>query len=141
MSGSSKSVQMTKYFTSINYLYILHYFLHEINILKFKYLCWENNWNPNPALKLRILESWYFMKNQRIPDSDCHPCSTNMHIFIIELDNLLPCLHNILFILQLHTKVIILYSGKYKSRHFRVNIRKHIQWRYFNFCVFYNQLI
>ena len=28
--------------------------MHEINILKFKYLCWEKSWNPNPALKLRI---------------------------------------------------------------------------------------
>ena len=35
----SKLVQMTN-------IYI--HFLHEINILKFKYLCWEKNWNPNP---------------------------------------------------------------------------------------------
>ena len=88
----------TFYLHKITFTFYIH-FLHEINILKFKfYLCWEKKWNPNPALKFRIPDNLWKTAGSRIriaiPDYNC--CSGDGTQYLIYCHSPLSVLVNLL---------------------------------------------
>ncbi len=87
MSGSNKSVQMTKHFTSIK---LPLHFLNEIN--KFKYLCWEKSWNPNPGSGIQI-RHWNY--GFRIPNNSWKTDGFQIRI-AIPGNNLTGCLQTLI---------------------------------------------